>query len=54
MLLLSQHVPNARLQLGLDPAIIIGEMVELLAAVNNVGIVERDLRYQRSDTLRNA
>ena len=37
-LLLSKKVPSARLQPGEDPAIVIGEIVKLLAALNKVGI----------------
>ena len=36
--LLSRQVINARLQLGKDPAIVIGEIMELLAALDEVGI----------------
>ena len=37
-LLLSRKVLSARLQPGKDPAIVIGEIVELLAALDEVGI----------------
>ena len=37
-LLLSRQVINARLQPGNDPAIVIGEIVELLSALDEVGI----------------
>ena len=37
-LLLSRKVPSARLQPGKDPAILIGEIVELLGALDEVGI----------------
>ena len=37
-LLLSRKVLNARLQPGKDPAIVIGEIVKLLAALDKVGI----------------
>ena len=37
-LLLSRKVLSARLQPGKDPAIVIGEVVELLAALDEMGI----------------
>ena len=37
-LLLSRHVLSARLQPGKDPSIVIGEIMELLAALDEVGI----------------